>query len=73
MGRTALVGRTAKSSCYYFRSFPIDQRRIEFSVHGDGMNTDSLVEYILANYEYGVSVTEISEQFGIAPEPFATC
>jgi uncharacterized protein (DUF433 family) len=25
------------------------------------------VEDILTNYEYGVSVTEISEQFGIAP------
>jgi hypothetical protein len=43
--RVLIVCEDSKSSCYYFRSFPVDPLRIEISVDGTGMNTDSLVEY----------------------------
>jgi hypothetical protein len=39
-----IVCEDSKSSCYYFRSFPVDERRIEINVVGTGMNTDSLVQ-----------------------------
>lgn len=40
-----------KSSRYYFESFPVDKQRIEISVLGTGMNTDSLVEEAVRKME----------------------
>ncbi len=42
--KVLIVCEDSKSSRYYFESFPVDQERIEVSVIGTGMNTDSLVE-----------------------------
>src|SRR5258708_23159250 len=42
--RILIVCEDSKSSRYYFESFPVDRQRIEISVVGAGMNTDSLVE-----------------------------
>lgn len=42
--RVLIVCEDSKSSRYYLESFPIDKQRIEISVLGMGMNTDSLVE-----------------------------
>jgi hypothetical protein len=42
--RVLIVCEDGKSSRYYFESFPVDKQRIEISVLGTGMNTDSLVE-----------------------------
>lgn len=42
--RVLIVCEDSKSSRYYFESFPVDKHRIEISVFGMGMNTDSLVE-----------------------------
>ena len=41
--RVLIVCEDSKSSRYYFESFPVDKQRIEISVLGFGMNTDSLV------------------------------
>jgi hypothetical protein len=42
--RVLIVCEDSKSSCYYFKSFPVDEQRIEIDVVGTGMNTDSLVQ-----------------------------
>jgi len=45
--RILIVCEDSKSSRYYFESFPVDRRRIDFKVVGAGMNTDSLVENVI--------------------------
>lgn len=45
--RLLIVCEDSKSSRYYLESFPVDKQRIEISVLGTGMNTDSLVEETL--------------------------
>jgi hypothetical protein len=42
--RILIVCEDSKSARYYFESFPVDKQRIEISVLGTGMNTDSLVK-----------------------------
>lgn len=49
--RVLIVCEDSKSSRYYFESFPVDKQRIEISVLGTGMNTDSLVEEALKKKE----------------------
>lgn len=49
--RVLIVCEDSKSSRYYFEFFPIDKQRIEISVLGTGMNTDSLVEEALSKIE----------------------
>jgi hypothetical protein len=49
--RVLIVCEDSKSSRYYFESFPIDKQRIEISVLGTGMNTDSLVEEAVRKME----------------------
>ena len=49
--RVLIVCEDSKSSRYYFESFPVDKERIEISVLGTGMNTDSLVEEAIRKME----------------------
>lgn len=49
--RVLIVCEDSKSSRYYFKSFPVDEQRIEISVLGTGMNTDSLVEEAIRKIE----------------------
>lgn len=49
--RVLIVCEDGKSSRYYFESFPVDSQRIEISVLGTGMNTDSLVEEAVRKIE----------------------
>lgn len=42
--RLLICCEDSKSSAYYFKSFPIDAKRIEVLVKGTGMNTDSLIQ-----------------------------
>src|SRR5256885_1037724 len=49
--RVLIVCEDSKSSSFYFESFPVDEQRIEISVHGTGMNTDSLVEEAVRKME----------------------
>jgi hypothetical protein len=45
--RVLIVCEDTKSSCYYFKKFPIDPKRAEVLISGKGMNTDSLVEEVI--------------------------
>ena len=49
--RVLIVCEDSKSSRYYLESFPVDKQRIEISVLGSGMNTDSLVEEAIRKIE----------------------
>jgi hypothetical protein len=49
--RVLIVCEDSKSSRYYLESFPVDKQRIEISVFGIGMNTDSLVEEAVKKIE----------------------
>ena len=49
--KVLIVCEDSKSSRYYFESFPVDEERIEVSVIGTGMNTDSLVEEAVRKME----------------------
>jgi len=49
--RVLIVCEDSKSSRYYFESFPVNKARIEISVLGTGMNTDSLVEKAIEKME----------------------
>lgn len=49
--RVLIVCEDSKSSRYYIESFPVDKERIEISVLGTGMNTDSLVEEAVKKIE----------------------
>jgi hypothetical protein len=49
--RFLIVCEDAKSSRYYFESFPINQRYVEISVLGTGMNTDTLVQEAIRKKE----------------------
>jgi len=49
--RVLIVCEDSKSSRYYFESFPIDKQRIEISVLGTGMNTDSLLQEAIRKKE----------------------
>jgi len=42
--RVLVLCEDSKSSCFYFRAFPVDPNRIEFVTVGTGKNTSSLVE-----------------------------
>jgi hypothetical protein len=42
--RVLIVCEDTKSSCFYFKKFPIAPERAEVRISGTGMNTDSLVE-----------------------------
>lgn len=49
--RVLIVCEDSKSSRYYLESFPVDKQRIEISVLGTGMNTNSLVEEAIKKIE----------------------
>ncbi len=49
--RVLIVCEDSKSSCYYFKSFPVEAQRIEIIVLGTGMNTDSLVKEAVGKIE----------------------
>jgi hypothetical protein len=42
--KVLILCEDSKSSCFYFRAFPIDPKRVQVLTIGTGANTDSLVE-----------------------------
>jgi hypothetical protein len=42
--KVLILCEDSKSSCFYFKKFPIDRERVEVLTVGTGMNTDSLVQ-----------------------------
>ena len=54
--KVLILCEDSKSSCYYFRGFPVDHERVEVVTVGTGMNTDSLVQDAINRQDHALRV-----------------